>query len=61
MSCKLIIYSFSSCFSDNNFEDTDYFIIATRSTISRVSLDGLRYEILVENLGNAIAIDYDFR
>ena len=52
---------YSSSFSANTFEDTDYFIVATRSTISRVSLDGLQYEVLVESLGNAVAIDYDYR
>lgn len=36
-----------------------YFLVATRTTISRVSLDGLRYQVLLNNLGNAIAIDYD--
>ena len=35
--------------------------MATRSTISRVSLDGRRYEVLVNNLVNAIAVDYDYR
>lgn len=41
--------------------ESRYFIVATRSTIARVSLDGLRHQVLVSNLGNAVAIDYDYR
>ena len=42
-------------------DQEEYFLVATRSTISRVSLDGHRYEVLVNNLVNAIAVDYDYR
>ena len=42
------------------FEDT-YFLIASQTTVTRVSLDGQRYQILVNNLVNAVAIDYDYR
>ena len=42
------------------FED-EYFLVATRSSISRVSLDGQRYEVLINNLVNSVAVDYDYR
>ena len=38
-----------------------YFIVATRTTIARVSLDGQRFQTVVSNLTNAVAIDYDYR
>ncbi len=38
-----------------------YFLVATHSTISRVSLNGQRYQVLVNNLVNAVALDYDYR
>ena len=41
--------------------DSRYFIVATGDTVARVSLDGLRYQVLVSGLGNAVAIDYDYR
>ena len=43
------------------FSEDTYFLLATRSTISRVSLDGQRYQVLINNLVNAIAVDYDYR
>lgn len=41
--------------------ESNYFLVATRTTISRVSFDGLRYQVLVNNLVNAVAVDYDYR
>ena len=41
--------------------DSRYFIVATGDTVARVSLDGLRYQVLVSGLGNAVAVDYDYR
>jgi hypothetical protein len=43
------------------FNEDKYFLVATRSTISRVSLDGQRYQVLISNLMNAVAVDYDYR
>lgn len=41
--------------------DERYFIVATRDAIAQVSLDGQRYQALVSDLQNAVAIDYDYR
>ena len=38
-----------------------YFIVATSTTIARVSLDGQRFQTVVSDLTNAVAIDYDYR
>ena len=38
-----------------------YFIVATSTTIARVSLDGQRFQTVLSNLTNAVAIDYDYR
>ena len=42
------------------FEDT-YFLLASQTSITKVSLNGQRYQILANNLTNAVAIDYDYR
>ena len=41
--------------------ENKYFLVAASTTISRVSFDGLRYQVLVNNLTNAVAVDYDYR
>lgn len=38
-----------------------YFIVAARSAIYQVSLDGTRSHILIANTTNSVAIDYDYR
>ena len=41
--------------------DDRYFLVAAQNVIARVSLDGRRYQVLVRNLQNAVAVDYDYR
>ena len=47
--------------SSSVVSEEEYFLVATRYTIARVSLDGLRHQVLVDNLANAVAIDYNHR
>ena len=39
----------------------EYFLVATRFTIAKVSLDGSLHQVLADNLTNAVAIDYNYR
>ena len=41
--------------------DDRYFLVAAQNVIARVSLDGRRYQVLLRNLQNAVAVDYDYR
>ena len=45
----------------DDVRDEGYFIVAARSHIFQVSLDGARSHVLVTNTTNSVAIDYDVR
>ena len=59
-----ILYTYINVFMVvNNYKaiGDEYFLVATRFTIARVSLDGSLHQVLADNLTNAVAIDYNYR
>lgn len=53
-------HHYNFCTYAAQFGDT-YFLIASRKLIARVSLNGRQHQVLVNDLTNAVAIDYDYR
>lgn len=52
---------FASVAVDDSEDSDEYFVVAARSAIFRVSLDGTRSHVLVTNTTTAVAIDYNYR
>lgn len=55
--CNITPYSTLSIETNED----DYFIVAARYSIARISLDGQRSKVLSSNSSNANAIDYDYK